>query len=164
MRGRPEAAAILAELRVDLRAIVAAVPLSADMARLMEFCVEHGPTGGSARDLAAHFGLPQTSLNSRFYRAGVPGPRRLLQAMRLIYIARLAAAGWKSEDVAYLTGYSSHCALARALRRERATGFRGVAALAERELDGFRFWFTRAAWPTHALSGTRPTREAAHAA
>ena len=161
---RPDTAAILDELRVDLRAIVAGVPLSDDMRRMMALAIEVGPVGGSARDLAAHFGLPQTTLNSRFYRAGVPGPRRILQVMRIIYAARLAAAGCKSEEVAYLTGYSSHSALARALKRERATGFRGIAALAARELDGFRFWFTRAAWPAHALTGTRPTREAAHAA
>ena len=102
------------------------------------FALAFAPDACRARDLAADLGLCAQTLNSRFFRAGLPSPKRYITWARLAWAAKLAEAPAVTvADVAHRLGASSTQAFSRALRlhiglspREFRRRFTGASLLA----------------------------------
>lgn len=90
------------QLRIDLEGACAA------SLRFFETLFMLPPTLTTVRELARHIGVIPTTLMSRFYRAGIPAPKRYLAAARLVRAARLLEnPGYSITQVAFLLEYSS---------------------------------------------------------
>ncbi len=125
--GTPTAALILA------RAIPALGSPTADCRRFFEILVRRAPHVTTVRRLSADLGLQASTFMSRFFRAGLPSPKRYLAAVRLVFAARLLEAPGRSlSDVAYQLGYSSPQSFGRHIR----TGL-GCTAAEYRRRFGF---------------------------
>lgn len=62
---------------------------SVEMRFFVNYLVRTAPFAGSARTLAAGLRVSHSSLNSRFFRAGLPSPKQYLTYIRLLFAAAL---------------------------------------------------------------------------
>jgi AraC-like DNA-binding protein len=83
-----------------------------------EATIHLAPSTGTVRVLAEHISVSPSTLMSRFFRAGLPSPKRYLAEIRLLYAASLLAfPGLSITDVAYRLEYSSPQSFGRHLRK-----------------------------------------------
>lgn len=76
--------------------------------RFFDSLVRLSPVVSTAKEITQHFGVHPSTFMSRFYRAGLPSPKRYLAGMRLIHAAALFETNALSiTDVAYRLEYSS---------------------------------------------------------
>lgn len=119
------------------------MPLLADSPTDCRFCFESmirlAPGVPTVRRLCRRYGVPPSTFVSRFFRAGLPSPKRYLARVRLTYAAALLESrGLSVADVAYRMEYSSPQSFGRHLRAltgMTASDFRrhvGLAAALER--------------------------------
>ena len=79
-----------------------------DCRTVFEAIVRLAPVITTVLVLAEHFGVAPSTFMSRFFRAGVPSPKRYLAATRILYAAALfEVPGLSVADVAYRLQYSS---------------------------------------------------------
>ena len=99
------------------------------------------PRANSAKTIAAHLGVVPSTLMSRFFRAGLPSPKRYATFARLVWAAHFAERTDASyRAIAYRLGVSSPQSFGRTLRTfvgMTATEFRG-AFTGRAMLDDFR--------------------------
>ncbi len=94
----------------------ALVDASPGMRRFVVELFEVPPRVRSVRGYAPRFGVLATTLMSRFFRAGLPAPRRYLALARLVRAAQLfESPRWTVESVAAELEYSSAQAFSRHL-------------------------------------------------
>ena len=102
---------ILGQLAIDL----AGVPV--DCWQFFETIFTCSPRLGNVRLLARHLEVTPSTLMSRFFRAGVPTPKRYLAMARLVRAARLFEnAGFSIANVANHLDYSSPQSFGRHVR------------------------------------------------
>ena len=102
---------ILGQLAIDL----AGVP--ADCWQFFETIFTCSPRLGNVRLLARHLDVTASTLMSRFFRAGVPTPKRYLAMARLVRAARLFEnSGFSIANVANHLDYSSPQSFGRHVR------------------------------------------------
>ena len=102
---------ILGQLTIDL----AGVPT--DCWQFFETIFTCSPRLGNVRLLARHLDVTASTLMSRFFRAGVPTPKRYLAMARLVRAARLFEnAGFSIANVANHLDYSSPQSFGRHVR------------------------------------------------
>jgi AraC-like DNA-binding protein len=102
---------VLGQLAIDL----AGVP--EDCWIFFETLFICSPRIGNVRMLAKHLGVLPSTMMSRFFRAGVPAPKRYLAMVRLIRAARLFEnAGFSIANVANHLDYSSPQSFGRHIR------------------------------------------------
>lgn len=112
----PASARILGTIMPDLR------ETPADCRLCFETLVRLAPSVATVRALCRHYRLPPSTFVSRFFRAGLPSPKRYLARMRLLYVAAmLETRGLSIADVVYRLEYSSPQSFGRHLRT--LTGF-----------------------------------------
>ncbi len=93
--------------------------------RFFETLVVRAPRTASAGALIARFDVPASTLISRFFRAGLPSPKRYLSTVRLVYAASLMRVeGLSLGDVANRLEFSSPQSFSRHIRT--ATGMTGT--------------------------------------
>jgi len=117
---------------VAARILAGVLPPLADAgagARLFfEAIARLAPAVGTVRALCRHFGVPASTIMSRFFRAGLPSPKVYLSELRLLHAAHLfETPGLSVADVAYRLDYSSPQSFGRHLKNTRgltATEFR----------------------------------------
>lgn len=106
-------------------AILAGVmPHLADAPEDCRLCFEGlirlAPGTPTVRGLCRHYGLRPSTFVSRFFRSGLPSPKRYLALVRLVYVASLLESrGLSIADVAYRMEYSSPQSFGRHLRNLR---------------------------------------------
>ncbi len=84
---------------------------------LFETLVRLAPSITTVRSLAEYLRIPPSTFMSRFFRTGLPSPKRYLAATRLLYAAALLEIPALSlSDVAYQLQYSSPQSFGRHLR------------------------------------------------
>ena len=99
------------------RVIPALGDASPSCRRYFEVLVQRAPGLTTVRALARRLGVGTSTFMSRFFRAGLPSPKRYLAAVRLVYAAGLLdAPGLSIADVAYRLEYSSPQSFSRHLR------------------------------------------------
>ena len=102
---------ILSQLAVDL----AGAP--EDCWRFFETIFTCSPRIGNVRELSRHLQVLPSTMMSRFFRAGVPAPKRYLAMARLVRAARLFEnAGFSVANVANHLDYSSPQSFGRHVR------------------------------------------------
>jgi AraC-like DNA-binding protein len=102
---------VLGQLAVDL----AGAP--DDCWRFFEVLFTCSPRVGNVRLLARHLGVLPSTMMSRFFRAGVPAPKRYLAMARLVRAARLFEnSGFSIANVANHLDYSSPQSFGRHVR------------------------------------------------
>ena len=102
---------VLGQLSIDL----AGVPV--DCWRFFETIFTCSPRIGNVRLLARHLDVTPSTLMSRFFRAGVPTPKRYLAMARLVRAARLFEnSGFSIANVANHLDYSSPQSFGRHVR------------------------------------------------
>lgn len=85
--------------------------------RFQEVIIRLAPRLPSVRRLARHLSVVPSTLMSRFFRAGLPSPKRYLASVRLVHAAALFQAPSLSvSDVAYRLEYSSPQSFGRHVR------------------------------------------------
>lgn len=118
---------VLGQLAIDL----AGVPV--DCWHFFETIFTCSPRLGNVRLLARHLEVTPSTLMSRFFRAGVPTPKRYLAMARLVRAARLFEnAGFSIANVANHLDYSSPQSFGRHVR----TLFGLTAVQFRRRYDG----------------------------
>jgi AraC-like DNA-binding protein len=126
--------------RILARVIPALGDPSPDCQYFFETVVRLAPGVSAARQLARRLRVTTSTLMSRFFRAGLPSPKRYLVAVRLVYAAGLLETpGFSIADVAYRLEYSSPQSFGRHLRTElgvTAAEFRNRFSF-ETSLDDF---------------------------
>jgi len=99
-----------------------------DAQRLFGVIVRAAPTLSTVRELAGRMRIHHSTLTSRFWRAGLPTPKKYLAMIRLVYAsAFLESPSSSIADVAYQLHYSSPQSFGRNVRtllRVTATEFR----------------------------------------
>jgi AraC-like DNA-binding protein len=107
---------------------------TAECRRFFELLVRIAPGVSSVRVLTRTLRVRPSTFMSRFFRAGLPSPKRYLAATRLLYAASLLEVpGLSIADVAYRLEYSSPQSFGRHVRTEigvTAGEFRGRYSLA----------------------------------
>lgn len=94
---------------------VAGAPL--DCVRFLHLLFRPAPAIGTVRDLARRLGVVPSTLMSRFFRAGLPAPKRYLAMARLVRAARLfESPGLSVAAVANALEYSSPQSFGRHVR------------------------------------------------
>jgi len=107
----PATAAILGRVMPDL---AEAPP---DCRLCFETLIRLAPTTPTVRRLCRSYGMHPSSFVSRFFRAGLPSPKRYLSTVRLVYIAALLESrGLSVADAAYRLEYSSPQSFGRHLK------------------------------------------------
>lgn len=102
---------ILSQLAVDLAGA------SEDCRRFFETIFTCSPRIGNVRELSRHLEVLPSTMMSRFFRAGVPAPKRYLAMARLVRAARLFEnAGFSVANVANHLDYSSPQSFGRHVR------------------------------------------------
>lgn len=101
-----------------LAAVMPALSAASEESRyFFEQLVRVAPSICTARGLAAWLRIDSSTFTSRFYRAGLPSPKRYLASTRLLYAgALLQMQGLSVQDVAYRLEYSSAQSLGRHVR------------------------------------------------
>lgn len=111
----PTAAAILGRVMPELG------EAPADCRLCFETLIRVAPGTPTVRELCRRYGLRAPSFVSRFFRAGLPSPKRYLASLRLVYVAAmLETRGASVADAAYQLEYSSPQSFGRHLKT--ATG------------------------------------------
>ncbi|GIW52944.1 MAG: hypothetical protein KatS3mg081_2299 [Gemmatimonadales bacterium] len=88
-----------------------------DCRRFFEVMVRMAPRTSSVKDLAEQLEVRPSTFMSRFFRCGLPSPKRYLSATRLLYAAWLLEfEGLSVAHVAYRLDYSSPQSFGRHLR------------------------------------------------
>ncbi len=88
-----------------------------DCRAVFEAIVRLAPTVTKAREIAEYLQISPSTFMSRFFRAGLPSPKRYLAGTRLLYAAALLEVPALSiADVAYRLQYSSPQSFGRHLR------------------------------------------------
>ena len=143
-----------------LGAVVPALgPASADCRYFFDLLVRAAPGAPTVRRLARQLRVQPSTFMSRFFRSGLPSPKRYLSATRLLHAASLLEVpGFSVADVAYRLEYSSPQSFGRHVRAGvgvTATEFRRRFTLAatlddyiERLIAPYRATF-RAFHPLH---------------
>jgi AraC-like DNA-binding protein len=105
-----------------------------DCRHFFDVLVRAAPGAPTVRRLARHLGVRPSTFMSRFFRAGLPSPKRYLSATRLLHAAALLEVpGLSVADVAYRLEYSSPQSFGRHVRAGigvTATEFRRRYSLA----------------------------------
>lgn len=102
---------VLGQLAIDLAGV------SADCWQFFETIFTCSPRLGNVRLLARHLDVTASTLMSRFFRAGVPTPKRYLAMARLVRAARLFEnTGFSIANVANHLDYSSPQSFGRHVR------------------------------------------------
>jgi AraC-like DNA-binding protein len=124
----PASAAILARVMPELDG-------AADDCRVcFQSLIRLAPAVSTVRGLCRQFGVRPSTFMSRFFRAGLPSPKRYLATARLVYVAALLETrGLSVADVAYRLEYSSPQSFGRHLR-----ALTGLTASAFRRGTTFR--------------------------
>lgn len=101
-----------------LAGILDALPaLPSDARHFLETLVRRSPSVPVVRALAREFGMPPSTLMSRFARAGLPSPKAYLASIRLLHAAwYFGNDGLSIADVSYRLEYSSPQSFGRHLR------------------------------------------------
>ncbi|HRP07150.1 MAG TPA: helix-turn-helix transcriptional regulator [Gemmatimonadales bacterium] len=101
-----------------LRPVYQAIgPLNNGSRRFWEELVRTAPDTPTVAVLAARFGMPTSTLVSRFVRNGLPSPKDHLVAVRLCYAARMFDEGDHTiSDVSFRLGFASPQSFGRHLR------------------------------------------------
>lgn len=101
-----------------LASVIPALGEPTDQTRyFFEQMVRIAPSVCSARALAVWLRVAPSTFTSRFYRAGLPSPKRYLAGTRLLYAAAyLGTPGFSVGDVAYRLEYSSPQSFGRNVR------------------------------------------------
>ncbi len=90
---------------------------SDDCRRFFEIVLRRAPSVPTVRVLAAQLRVRPSTFMSRFFRSGVPSPKRYLAATRLVHAAALfEISGLSIADVAYRLEHSSPQSFGRHLR------------------------------------------------
>lgn len=107
----PVSAAILARVMPELDG-------AADDCRVcFQSLIRLAPGAPTVRALCRQVGVRPSTFMSRFFRAGLPSPKRYLAVVRLVYVAALLETrGLSVADVAYRLEYSSPQSFGRHLR------------------------------------------------
>lgn len=93
-----------------------------DLRRFFDVLIEGAERVRTVRQLSARLGVRAPSLTSRFFRAGIPAPKRYLAMARLIRAAAmLENPGMSIAQAAYRLGYSSPQCFNRHVRRWTGT-------------------------------------------
>jgi AraC-like DNA-binding protein len=101
----------LSQLAVDLNGA------TTDCWRFFEALFMAPPTVSTVRDLAQHLAVLPSTLMSRFFRAGLPAPKRYLALARLVRAARLFEnPGFSVANIANHLDYSSPQSFGRHVR------------------------------------------------
>lgn len=109
--GCPVTAQLLRRLRPTLRDV------SDDVRLFFETLARLAPVIPTVRGLSRHLAVRQSTLMSRFQRAGLPSPKAYLAGMRLLHIAWLLEnPGMSVADAAYRMDFSSPQSLGRHLK------------------------------------------------
>ena len=88
-----------------------------DCRRFFELLVRVAPGTSTVRAVTREIGVRPSTFMSRFFRAGIPSPKRYLAAIRLVYAAGLMeSSGFSIADVAYQLEFSSPQSFGRHLR------------------------------------------------
>jgi AraC-like DNA-binding protein len=88
-----------------------------DCRHFFEVLSRHAPQLPTVRSLAQQLNVRPSTFMSRFFRTGLPSPKRYLAAMRLVHAAGLLELGGLSvTDVAYRLDYSSPQSFGRHVR------------------------------------------------
>ncbi len=88
-----------------------------DCRAVFEAVVRLAPEVTTVLELTERFGVAPSTFMSRFFRAGLPSPKRYLAATRIVYAAALfEVPGLSIADVAYRLQYSSPQSFGRHLR------------------------------------------------
>jgi AraC-like DNA-binding protein len=103
--------------RILARTIPALGAPSPDCQYFFESLIRLAPGMTTVRKLASRLRVMPSTLMSRFFRAGIPSPKRYLAAVRLVYAAGLLETpGLSIADVSYRLEYSSPQSFGRHLR------------------------------------------------
>lgn len=136
-----------------LAAVIPALGEPTEQTRyLFEQMVRVAPSVCTARALAVWLRVESSTFTSRFFRAGLPSPKRYLAATRLLYAAALLGEpGLSVSDVAYRLEFSSPQSFGRHVRavmgvtaaefRRRFTLFSALDDYTARLLMPFRVTF-----------------------
>ncbi|HEX9729251.1 MAG TPA: helix-turn-helix transcriptional regulator [Gemmatimonadales bacterium] len=109
--GSPAAAAILGRVIPELGTA------SDDCTLFFQSMIRLAPGLSTVRALVRRFGVVPSTFMSRFFRAGLPSPKRYLAETRLLYAADLLeVSGYSIADVAYRLEYSSPQSFGRHIR------------------------------------------------
>ena len=85
---------------------------------ILEYCLRGATTALSTKQLAAALGVPRSTLNRRFKRAGLLSPGSLLMWTRLFLAAQLLERGERTvEDIAKSLRFDSVVSFRRVVRR-----------------------------------------------
>lgn len=107
--------ACVASVLADVRGAADAVQVSGGLARF--FCLAFAPDVTSAKSVAARLGIIPTTLACRFFRAGLPSPRRYVTLARLTWAAWLGEQPGRSlTDIAHCVDASSPQSFQRTVR------------------------------------------------
>lgn len=134
-----------------------------DLRRFFDVLIDGAEKVRTVRQLSARLGVRAPSLTSRFFRAGIPAPKRFLAMARLIRAAALLEnPGMSIAQAAYRLGYSSPQCFNRHVRR-----WTGTSAYRFRHahgLDGMLRHFRDVLLVPHreALQALRPLGGEAH--
>ncbi len=103
--------------RISAKLLPALCSASGDCRGVFEVMVRVAPTICTVRALARFLQVAPSTFMSRFYRAGLPSPKRYLTSIRLLYAtALLEVPGLSIADVSYRLQYSSPQSFGRHLR------------------------------------------------
>lgn len=105
--------------RILQRVMPALGPVTPGTVRLFETMVVLAPVTGTVRSLTRELHVTGSTFMSRFFRAGLPSPKRYLSGLRLIHAAALfEIPGLSISDVAYRLEYSSPQSFGRHVRAD----------------------------------------------
>lgn len=103
--------------RIFTRLLPALGQPTEDCRAVFEAIVRLAPGLPKVKMLTDHLDIHSSTFTSRFFRAGLPSPKRYLSAIRIIYAAAfLELPGLSLSDVAYRLEYSSPQSFGRHLR------------------------------------------------
>jgi len=103
--------------RIFERVIPALGQPTHDCRAVFEAIVRLAPSHSTANSIADYLQIAPSTFMSRFFRAGLPSPKRYLAGTRLLYAASLLEVpGFSIADVAYRLQYSSPQSFGRHLR------------------------------------------------
>jgi AraC-like DNA-binding protein len=115
------------------------VEMKPDLRHFFETLVYIAPRTPTVRGLAPAIGVRETTLVSRFVRAGLPTPKQYLVATRLLYVAAMFDEGGMTVGtVAYRLRYASPQSLGRHMRLEL-----GITPSEFRSRHPFNAWLDR---------------------
>lgn len=105
--------------RIMLRVMPALGPVTPGTVRFFETMVVVAPFTGTVRALTSELRVTGSTFMSRFFRAGLPSPKRYLSGLRLVHAAALfEIPGLSISDVAYRLEYSSPQSFGRHVRAD----------------------------------------------